>query len=200
MAEPKSWTYRDASAAAFCAQRLFWADAAFSAVVAMLALVRGLDPYRAGDADLLLGVGQLLVYLAAGTTALRWLYLASANARSLGATDLMGSPGLAVAWFFIPLANLFMPYMTMRDLWRASANPRDWQAAPAPGHVLLWWACWLVAGLTGIVAFRLQFEAAGEATQTLVLISSLAAIPAALLFAWLIGSIQAMQERTRPVL
>ena len=70
--------------------------------------------------------------LAAALATLRWLYLANANAFALGAEDMMVSPGLAVAWFFIPFANLFMPYLTMRDTWKASAKPRDWQAARRP--------------------------------------------------------------------
>ena len=132
--------------------------------------------------------------------ALRWLYLANANARALGATDLMGWPGLAVGWFFIPLANLFMPYMTLRDMWRASANPRDWQAASAPAVILIWWVCWLAAGIAATIAFRLQIEfpyEAGEAMEIFYFISNCVSIPAALLFAWLIGRIQAMQERAR---
>lgn len=200
MAEARAWTFTDASAAAGWARRLLWADAALSAVAAALALRRGLDPWRASQAELMLGIGQLIVYLAGAVVALRWLYLANANARALGATDLMGSPGLAVGWFFIPLANLVMPYATVRDMWRASANPKDWQAASAPATIILWWICWLAAGITGLIAFRLQIEfakEAGEAMETFYLASNLIAIPAALLFAAIIGRIQAMQDHSR---
>ena len=144
--------------AAAWARRLLWADSALSGLAALLALARNFDPYRAGNVELALALGQLGAWLAGFVLALRWLYLANANARALGATDLMGWPGLAVGWFFIPLANLFMPYMTLRDMWRASANPRDWQAAGAPAAILIWWVCWLAAGITATIAFRLQIE------------------------------------------
>ncbi len=201
MAGASGWTYRDAGDAAGWAQSLLRADAALAAVAVALALMRGLDPDAAGDAEMAVGLGQLVVYLAGGVLALRWLYLANANARALGADDMMGSPGWAVGWFFVPLANLVMPYMTVRDMWKASARPKDWQAAPAPAAIGLWWACWLAAGISGIVAFRLWLEypkEAGDAAETLFLASNASSIPATLLLAWIIGRIQAMQAAARP--
>jgi Domain of unknown function (DUF4328) len=193
--------YRDAGAPAFWAQRLVWADAALSLVAIALAMLRDLDPMRADNpAELASGIAQLSVYIVAALVSLRWLYLANANARALGATDLMGSPGLAIAWFFIPIANLFMPYLTLRDTWRASAEPGDWQAARAPLAILLWWICWLVAGITGLIGLRLLLEfpyEAGEAAELFFLVSNAVAIPAALLWAWMIGRIQAMQAAQR---
>jgi hypothetical protein len=198
MAGPKAWTYSEASAAAAWARRLLWADAALAAAAVALTLLRGLDPWRAGPADAAIGIAQLIVFIACALVTLRWLYLANANARALGADDLMGSPGLAVGWFFIPLANLFMPYMTVRDTWKASANPRDWQGASAPGAIVLWWILWLVGNVAGTISFRLWLEkASGSAGEIFSLVSSLAAIPAALILAWMIGRIQAMQENAR---
>jgi len=198
MAEQPAWTYGDASAAAAWARRLLWADAALSAAAIALALLRGLDPWRVGPADAVIGIGQIIVFIACAFVTLRWLYLANANARALGATDLMGSPGLAIGWFFVPLANLFMPYMTVRDMWKASANPRDWQGASASGAILLWWLLWLASNIAGTVSFRLWLEKdPGRTGEVFSLISNLGSIPAALIFAWIIGRIQAMQENAR---
>src|SRR6266404_5443429 len=36
-----------------------------------------------------------------------WVYRANLNARALGGKDMRFSPGWAVAWFFIPVMNLF---------------------------------------------------------------------------------------------
>jgi len=193
--------FRDASAAAFWARRLVWIDAALSLAAIALALLRDLDPARTDNpAELASGIAQFAVYVVAAVVSLRWLYLANANARALGATDLMGSPGLAIAWFFIPIANLFMPYVTLRDTWRASAEPGDWQAARAPLAILLWWICWLAAGITGLIGLRLLLEfpyEAGDAAELFFLVSNAVAIPAALLWAWMIGRIQEMQEKAR---
>ena len=111
----------------------------------------------------------------------------------------MGSPGLAVGWFFVPLANLFMPYMTVRDMWKASANPRDWQGASASGAILLWWILWLAEQcrrddlLPSVAGERLP----ARPGEIFSLVSNLASIPAALILAWVIGRIQAMQENSR---
>jgi len=200
MVEQGGWTYSDASAAATWARRLLWADAALSGAAIALALLRGLDPWRQGPADMAIGIGQIIVFIACAFVTLRWLYLANANARALGATDLMGSPGLAVGWFFIPLANLFMPYVTVRDMWKASADPRDWQAASASGAIVLWWVLWLAGNIAGTISLRLWLEypkEAGDAGEIFSLVSNLASIPAALILAWIIGNIQAMQEHAR---
>lgn len=198
MAGQRSWTYSDASTAAAWARRLLWVDSALSAAAIALALLRGLDPWRVGPADAAIGIAQLIVFIACAFVTLRWLYLANANARALGADDLMGSPGLAVGWFFIPLANLFMPYMTVRDMWKASANPRDWQGASAPAAIILWWLLWLASNIAGTISFRLWLEKdAGSAGEIFSLASNSASIPAALILAWVVGRIQAMQETAR---
>lgn len=200
MAEQQAGSYRDASGAAAWARRLLWTDAALSGAAIALALLRGLDPWRQGPADMAVGIGQLIVFIACAFVTLRWLYLANANARALGVTDLMGSPGLAVGWFFVPLANLFMPYMTVRDMWKASANPRDWQGASASGAIILWWVLWLASNIAGTISFRLWLESPKDsdgAGEVFSLISNLTAIPAALIIAWIIGQMQAMQENAR---
>lgn len=113
----------------------------------------------------------------------------------------MVRPGWAVGWFFVPLANLAMPFITMRELWKASANPRDWQLERTPLALPLWWACWLASSIAGTIAFRLTLEggkAAAAGTQTLYLISDAFAVPAALLLAWLVGRIDSMQRRVSP--
>ena len=71
---------------------------------------------RAGPAATALG--SLILFLI-------WFYRANANVRAMGADGLMGSPGLAVAWFFIPIAFLFMPY---RDGPRHLEGERDRRA------------------------------------------------------------------------
>ena len=109
---------------------------------------------------------------------------------------MMGSPGWAVAWFFIPLANLVMPLMMMRELWRASVNPRDWQAEDAPMLIILWWVLWLASGLSGTVGLQMSMDSDKELVgfaDTMFFISDLISIPALLLLAWIVSQIQKKQ-------
>lgn len=52
------------------------------------------------------------------------------------------TPGWAVGWFFVPIANLFKPYQVVAEIYRASdpsADPDYWSLAEVPRYLLLWW-------------------------------------------------------------
>ena len=199
MAERKAWVYRDAGGPGRAAIVLLYADAALSALAAGMALAMGPENFW-GDGIGLFQLVRALVQLATVTFVFVWLYRANANARALGADDMMGTPGLGVGWFFIPLANLFMPYMTVRDLWRASARPKDWQAERAPATILIWWICWLAGSILATIVFRIElendFKMVPEALW-LGLVCDLIWIPASLLLASIIRGAQARQEAAR---
>ncbi len=198
MAERKRRVYRDAGTAAAWARRLMWVQTGLSVLAISFVWMRGMEPHEAGPAEAALLLIQVVIFVAGAVLALRWVYLASSNARALGAEDMMVGPGWAVGWFFVPLLNLFMPYLTMRELWKASARPEDWQLEPAPAAIGLWWALWVASAATGAVGLQLSLqpeEAEGAAAELVFLASDLCFIPALLLFAWLIGRVQAMQER-----
>jgi hypothetical protein len=172
-----------------------------SALAILFQWMRGFDPKQTGAAEAAVVMVQFLLYIVTGIVALPWIYLANANARALGASDMMVSPGWAVGWFFVPLMNLVMPYLMMRELWKASAKPKDWQLEYAPPLILLWWVLWVAAGISGLIAFQLTFQPEDEAAAAAdyaYFLSDLCFIPASLLFASLIGRIQAMQRRTGP--
>jgi len=88
-----------------------------------------------------------------------WIYRANYNARQLGATDMQFSPGWAVGWYFIPIANLWKPYQAMREIWQASAMPGSWQQQPRGPILPLWWTFFLLSNFLGNAAFRLQLGA-----------------------------------------
>jgi hypothetical protein len=52
-----------------------------------------------------------------------------------------------VGWWFIPFANIVMPYLIVRELWKAS-NPNagaiEWKARGGAAIVGFWWAGRLV--------------------------------------------------------
>lgn len=198
MAQGGRWPYRDAGRIAVLARWLLYLQALLTALEAAIMIMRVASP---AGADLAIGSVEFLAYVATIVVVLRWLYLANANARALGADDLLGSPGWAVGWFLIPILNLVMPFMTVRDMWKASANPKDWQAGSAPAAIGLWWACWLAANFAGGIGLVMVVEAGKDAGPVAAIFDSAAklfAIPCALLLAWIVGRIQAMQARAWP--
>jgi Domain of unknown function (DUF4328) len=71
-----------------------------------------------------------------------WARRAYRNLPALGAPSLGWSPGWAAASWFIPTANLALPYLVVRDAW------------PGRGRALLrwWWATLLTTLLLGVVS------------------------------------------------
>jgi hypothetical protein len=114
----------------------------------------------------------------------------------MGADGLMGSPGLSVAWFFIPIAFLFMPFLVVRDTWKASAAPRDWQGQPTPPLIGFWWAFFLASNIAATISFRIWLEGDYDmvgAVPVFDFISYASGIAAALLGVEVIRRIQALQ-------
>jgi hypothetical protein len=67
----------------------------------------------------------------------RWIYLASANAHAFS-SEMTITPGWAVGWYFIPVANLFKPLQAMKEIWFASHpyGPGEREGTPP---LLAWW-------------------------------------------------------------
>ena len=91
---------------------------------------------------------------------LMWVHRTYQNLRALNAEGLRYSPGWAVAYYFIPIVQLFRPFQVMRETWRAS-DPRheggtSWRNAPEPILVNVWWALELFA--IGLAVLWAAFE------------------------------------------
>ncbi len=98
----------------------------------------------------LLNLLQLVLLVVTTIAFLMWVYRANWNAHALGAVDMRFRPGWAVGWYFIPLANLWMPFRVMSEIWRVSANPGDWQNTPRSSVLGWWWALYLLhSGFNG---------------------------------------------------
>jgi hypothetical protein len=82
------------------------------------------------------------VMLAAEILWLFWQHRATENLWARGYQGLRVRPGWAVGWWFVPIANLFMPCVAMLELDRRSTPdgmPR--RASPLVG---VWWGSWIV--------------------------------------------------------
>jgi hypothetical protein len=85
-----------------------------------------------------------------------WQYRAHANLRALGVGELKYTPGWAVGWWLIPFANIVMPFLTMRELWKASdpeAGSIDWLGRPTTALLGLWWAGRLITQILIQIGF-----------------------------------------------
>src|SRR5215831_8155859 len=74
------------------------------------------------------GIAYIVLLLATSVVVLVWIYGANHNAHALGATGMRFTSGWAVGWYFIPIFNLWKPYQAMKEIWKASADPRNWQS------------------------------------------------------------------------
>ena len=190
------YVFRDATALVQVARLALYLDSLVCAAAIALTLGLGVDDAYYGSFARAFGITQLLTGLGALLLFLIWFYRANANARAMGADGLMGSPGLSVAWFFIPIMFLFMPFIAMRDTWKASATPRDWQGQPTNALIGFWWAAMLMTHLAASFSFRLWVSEGYDvigAVAVLDLIANGAGILANLLCIAVMQKIHALQ-------
>lgn len=201
----------------------FIAVALLSAVSALMhgsfysRLAAGAEVSAAEAAPLqMLAVGaallHFLVYVGCIVAFCFWVHRAYRNLRALGnpASSLEHSPGWAVGFFFIPFANLVMPYRAMKEIWQKS-DPRvrtqeDFMHAPpvSTALVLVWWLAWLVSNVLANISFRLAGRSADPATlawaSNFDVVADAAGIVAAVLAILVVRGIDRRQEeRSRHV-
>lgn len=89
-----------------------------------------------------------------------WQHHAAANLRARGYERLRVTPGWAVGWWFVPIANLWMPLVSMLELDRRSTpDGQERRASPLLGW---WWGAWLAQSLLPaaaiVIAVAPRFE------------------------------------------
>ena len=102
-----------------------------------------------------------------------WIYRAHANLTFIGMEGLEFTPGWSVGWFFVPFANLVMPYRAMRELWERSGATSDirW------GSVLpSWWGTFLFGGLLENIGSQMIGAASATAASNGILILAIAQV------------------------
>ena len=143
----------------------------------------------------LVAIVQFLLYVASGVTVLLWLHRASADAHAL-VDGLSISPGWAVGWFFVPIANLVKPFTAVSEAWRVSHAPEDWAFAPVPALLRWWWGAWIASNVLAGLDWRLNRAGGGAApTVTLAgLAGGIAALASALLLAQVVRRLSTAQS------
>lgn len=89
-----------------------------------------------------------------------WICRAAANIVAAGTVGFDYTPGWAVGWFFIPIANLFKPYAAMRQIWNASHGGQGDQLERPEGLLAIWWGTWLLSNIASNISVRLTFNPA----------------------------------------
>jgi hypothetical protein len=149
----------------------------------------------------LLAVFELIIYVTTVIFFCVWLYRAYDNLRVFNRwAGLDYSPTMAVGSFFIPFANLVVPYRAVRETWQKSGIPDELMLGlpEAPASFPVWWMFWLLGSFVGNISMRLSFnENVPHTTATLVGILASALSIIAAVFAYLVvNAIDKRQEET----
>lgn len=144
----------------------------------------------------------LLTLTMAGTAVvfITWFHRVRVNGGIFRPDCFTQAGGWAIGWWFIPLANLFMPYWIARQIWTASTqlgpdgSHRHVSAAP----ITAWWLPWIATLIAERVASRMHkyaetVEAARDATAASG-ITSLLFAASAVLAALFVRKLTALQN------
>jgi hypothetical protein len=124
-------------------------------VVALVLCVRLLaSEAKAIDAFFtILAIGSFegLVMFPAGAVFISWLAKMHRNIQFLRGPTMHWSTGWIVGGFFLPFANVIIPYLAIQEMWIALAPKRfdDVELEPRPptssGLIIAWWIVWVAA-------------------------------------------------------
>lgn len=123
---------------------------------------------------------------------LLWEYRAVKNARIVTG-DSRNGPGLSVAWWFIPIANLFMPWLVLRDLWARTVRNGS---AVAGAFWVLWLAGAVAGGIGGSMyeyAIEISDNDLGRTSIYLSALGLLLSVVCWLLLAHFVRTVQKVQ-------
>lgn len=136
---------------------LSWAVVAFSLIYALALSVWLIGYTQMMESPLWLLVSgataaaNLVAYPLSVIAVLVWIYTAHSNLHRAGVDGLNYSPGWAAFSFFVPVANLFVPYRAMRELANRSAGEPVELADAEVDEVFSWWGCWIGSIVVGVV-------------------------------------------------
>ncbi len=101
-----------------------------------------------------------LLFLVSIVPVMIWIYLAHGNLRKAGLSGLRYSPGWATFSFLVPFANLYFPFVAMKELANRSAGEPEELAAADVEDVTALWGCFIGSMfLSTIVAFTSFLDA-----------------------------------------
>ncbi|WP_412079113.1 DUF4328 domain-containing protein [Streptomyces xanthophaeus] len=155
------------------------------------------------QADLLNGIAgilQVLALLAIATVFIVWFYRVRCNAEIFRRDVFTQSRGWAIGGWFIPFANLVLPFRTAKQIWAASTqlgpDGSSRQISTAP--LTAWWLVWVLSQVVGRVFGKVYMDAETPEELrdafALGIVSDLLTVVAAVLALLFVRKLTAMQN------
>jgi hypothetical protein len=86
---------------------------------------------------------------------LAWQFSLRSNYSAMGVQGMWHSKWAGLLWWFVPAANLFMPYLVLQELWKAGTPPAQGTEAPKACQqqrpsvmILSYWVLFFITSLT----------------------------------------------------
>jgi hypothetical protein len=80
-----------------------------------------------------------------------WMYRSYRNLQDMGVVGLGYSPRWAAGSVFVPIVNLFLPYLITQEMWKASdpdtRGALEWRDSRGSSVVSVWWALEVTSGI-----------------------------------------------------
>lgn len=109
---------------------------------------------QAAVIEALLALPLFAALIAAAVLVIIWTYRAYRNLLAIPGSDLPLRPGWAIGGWFVPLANLVIPYRMMAAVVRSSLNSASGRAL-----VVSWWLVWLTGEAADRIVARIDVRA-----------------------------------------
>ncbi|MEP3653671.1 MAG: DUF4328 domain-containing protein [Litorimonas sp.] len=104
--------------------------------------------------DMFVGIGALLylpAFLGSVVAFSMFSYRAMKNLHIWESRSAEMSPGWAVGWYFVPIANLWKPYQAMEQIWDGSNEVVSGKLI-SNSKIGLWWALWIVTSIASRIS------------------------------------------------
>lgn len=108
---------------------------------------------------------QFLVIIVTYVLFCMWIHRAYRNVKVLHNDKLLYSPGWAVGWYFIPIVNLVLPFLVMREIWKGSSphgvigDKLAWKKERGSALLVFWWISWILSGVISYIPSLLDRQA-----------------------------------------
>jgi len=144
----------------------------------------------------IMGILYLLYFIAfvvTGIAFLKWIRRANLNCHGFGAQGMEFTPGWSIGYYFIPFVSLYKPYRAMKEIWKVSTNPTNWQNEKGDPLLGWWWALLLISGFLWETSFRLSMQT--DTFSSVSIISGIIDIPLYIVAVSLVSTIFTKQEK-----
>ena len=146
-----------------------------------------------------IGILYLAAFIITGIAFLKWIHRANKNCYGFGAQGMKFTPGWSIGYYFIPILNLYKPYRAMKEIWKVSTNPTNWQNENGSALLGWWWALWLLSGFLEQALLRMSMRADSisllQTSTTVSMLSGIIDIPLYIVAVSLITTIYTKQEK-----